>query len=173
VRTWRSSCNLTIQAEAASRLGLFQVLGLGRKGYSVRNMATTKDSPMLYRPVQKHARNLLLATICCALVGCATTAKYEDSLDLWKGRSDSDLIKSWGKPSETFNSNGHTFLVYQFSRTQPFLHGGDPTGSPATYMSSFFCTTIFDVSSGQVIDWAIKGNDCKDVNQPILWKTAF
>jgi hypothetical protein len=116
---------------------------------------------------------LLLPTICLGLTACATTGAYEDSLNSWKGSSDATLIKTWGPPTETFNSNGHTFLVYQFSRTKPLSVMGDPTGGHGDYMKSLFCTTIFDVSQGQVQDWAIKGNDCKDVTRPLLWKTAF
>jgi hypothetical protein len=111
--------------------------------------------------------------ICLFLAACATTAKYEESLDSWKGSSDIDLIRSWGEPAETFNSHEHTFLVYQFSRTKPLPSAGDQHGSPANYMAALFCTTVFEVSAGRVIDWAIKGNDCRDVNQKHLWNEAF
>ena len=116
---------------------------------------------------------LLLPTVCCALSACATTGAYEESLNSWKGSSDASLIKTWGPPAETFNSSGHTFLVYQFARTKPLSVMGDPTGGHGGYMKSFFCTTVFDISQERVVDWAIKGNDCRDANRPILWKTAF
>lgn len=128
---------------------------------------------MLRMLVTNRILKLLLPTICFGLAACATTGAYEDSLNSWKGSSDANLIKTWGPPTETFDSNGHTFLVYQFSRTKPLSVMGDPTGGHGDYMKSLFCTTIFDVSQGQVQDWAIKGNDCKDVNRPLLWKTAF
>lgn len=117
--------------------------------------------------------NVLMPTIFFGLTACATTGAYEDSLNSWKGSSDASLIKTWGPPTETFNSDGHTFLVYQFSRTKPLSMMGDPTGGHGDYMKSLFCTTIFDISQGQVQDWAIKGNDCKDVSRPLLWKAAF
>lgn len=116
---------------------------------------------------------LLLPTICFALTACATTGAYEDSLNSWKGSPDANLIKAWGPPTETFDSNGHTFLVYQFSRTKPLSVMGNRTGGQGDYMKSLFCTTIFDIAQGQVHDWAIKGNDCKDVSRPLLWKAAF
>jgi hypothetical protein len=71
------------------------------------------------------------------------------------------------------NSDGRTFLVYQFSRTKPLAVMGDPTGSHASYMKALFCTTVFDVAEGRVVDWALKGNDCRDANNAALWKTAF
>jgi hypothetical protein len=115
----------------------------------------------------------LLMVACCTLAGCATTGKFEEAVSAWKGRSDTDLVKYWGQPTETFNSGGHKFLVYQYSRTKPLSIMGDPTGSPVSYMKSLYCTAIFDVSDGHVADWATKGNDCKDVLRPDLWKTAF
>jgi hypothetical protein len=120
--------------------------------------------------LHSHTRSLLLAVTCWALWGCATGAKYTDALNSWKGHSDADLINSWGKPADTFNSNGHAFMVYRFSRTKPLSPMVDRTGSPANYVSELFCTTIFDVSSGRIIDWAIKGNDCRDIVRPNVWK---
>ena len=129
--------------------------------------AQTKDLAMLRRLVRKHLLKLLLTMICCGMTGCATLGKYEASLDSLKGSSDVSLIKSWGPPAEAFDSNGHTFLVYKFSRLKPFGSIANPIGSPANYTTALFCTTVFDIFGGHVVDWAIKGNDCAE------WETAF
>jgi hypothetical protein len=116
---------------------------------------------------------LFLAMVFCFVSACATTGKYEESLNSWKGASDTSLMATWGMPAETFDSKDHRFLVYQFSRTRPLVTMGDRTGSKATYMQALFCTTVFGIVGGHVEDWAIKGNDCKNANRPILWKTEF
>jgi hypothetical protein len=123
--------------------------------------------------IENRLWTFLLATICYLLTACATTGKYEDSLSSWKGSSDAELIKTWGQPTETFSSNGHTFFVYRFSRTKPLSVIADPAGSHGDHLQALFCTTVFDTSQGRVLDWAIKGNDCQDVSRPSLWKTAF
>ncbi|WP_159017425.1 hypothetical protein [Cognatiluteimonas profundi] len=107
----------------------------------------------------------LLAMMCCGMAACATTGKYKDSLDAWKGRSDVDLIKSWGTPAEVFDSNGHRFLVYTSSRVEQFAPLPNKTGSHADYSKAWFCTTVFDTSGAHVVSWAIKGNDCTSASR--------
>jgi len=108
----------------------------------------------------RHACAWLLAAIGCGLAGCATTSAYEHSLDAWKGRSQADLINARGAPAETFDSDGHTFLVYLSSTVVPFTFMPNTLGAHADHTKSKFCTTVFDVSGGVVVDWALKGNDC-------------
>ena len=128
---------------------------------------------MLRKPVKSQRLNFLPATLCCLLTACVTTNNYETFLDSWKGRADADLLKAWGAPTDTFNSSDHTFNVYQFSRTKPLGEMRDQTGGHGGHMQSFFCTVVFDVVQKRVLDWAVKGNECRNVNNPILWKTAF
>lgn len=110
--------------------------------------------------VRGHACALLLATIGCSVAGCATTGAYEQSLDAWKGRSNADLIEARGTPAETFDSNGHRFLVYLSSTIVPFSSMPNTLGAHADHTKSKFCTTVFDTSQGVVVGWAIKGDDC-------------
>lgn len=109
-------------------------------------------------------RGSLLAMTCWVMAACATTGRYEDSLDAWKGRSDADLIKSWGEPAEVFDSNGHRFLVYLSSRAEQFAPLPGKTGSHADYTKTWSCTTVFDIAAGHVVSWAIKGNDCRSTS---------
>ncbi len=111
------------------------------------------------------ACTLLLAAIGCSVAACATTGAYERSLDAWKGRSNTDLVQARGAPAETFDSNGHTFLVYLSSTIVPFSFMPNTIGAHADHTKSKFCTTVFDTAGGVVVDWAIKGNDC--ANEPL------
>ena len=115
---------------------------------------------MPLRHVGGHACVWLLAMICCGIAGCATTGPYERSLDAWKGHPDAELIKALGAPAETFESDGHTFLVYLSSTIVPFSYMPNTQGMHADETKSRFCTTVFDVTAGVVVGWALKGNDC-------------
>jgi hypothetical protein len=108
----------------------------------------------------RHACAWLLATIGCGIAGCATTGAYERSLDAWKGRPQAELVNARGTPAETFNSDGHTFLVYLSSTVVPFTFMPNTLGAHADHTKSKFCTTVFDVSGGVIVGWALKGNDC-------------
>ena len=112
------------------------------------------------RHIGRHACVLLLAMAGISAAGCATTGAYEQSLDAWKGRSDVDLIQARGAPAETFDSDGHKFLVYLSSTIVPFSLMPNTQGMHADDTKSKFCTTVFDVSGGVVVGWALKGNDC-------------
>ena len=105
-------------------------------------------------------RRALLATLSLFLAACATTGKYEASLDALVGRPASDLASVYGPPTETFHSGDHTFLVYASTRLVQFAPLPNYTGSYPNYTKSRSCMTIFDTRGGVVVDWAIKGNDC-------------
>jgi hypothetical protein len=106
-------------------------------------------------------RRVLLAVVCCGMAACATTAKYEQSLDAMKGGSEADLVRSFGPPIEVFNSNGHRFLVYQVVQTATFEPMRTRSSGSYDYSTEQACTTVFDVLDGRVLDWAIKGNNCR------------
>jgi|SoimicMinimDraft_10_1059738.scaffolds.fasta_scaffold01602_1 hypothetical protein len=111
--------------------------------------------------VKGPVRRLLLAALCYGMTACVTTGKYENILNSWKGSSESSLIESWGPPTEIFNSNTHKFLVYQVSQTKAFEPTRYRTSGSRDYSTELFCTTVFDLSDGRVLSWAIKGNDCR------------
>lgn len=115
---------------------------------------------MLEGNIPRSVCTVVLAVIGCSVAGCATTGPYERSLDAWKGRSDVELIKARGAPAETFDSDGHRFLVYLSSTVVPFSFMPNTLGTHADHTKSMFCTTVFDVSGGVVVGWALKGNDC-------------
>jgi hypothetical protein len=106
-------------------------------------------------------RTFLLVTICCGVTACVTTQNYEETLNLLKGSSEVSLIKSWGQPTDTFNSNGHKFLVYQDSKTTAFEPMKNYSSGSHDYLKALSCTTVFELLDGHVVEWAIKGNNCR------------
>ena len=115
---------------------------------------------MPLRHIGRQACAWLLAMAGCGIAGCATTGPYEQSLDAWKGRPAAELIQARGAPAETFDSDGHKFLVYLSSTVVPFSYMPNTQGMHADDTKSKFCTTVFDVTGGVVVEWALKGNDC-------------
>ena len=106
-------------------------------------------------------RRLLLVVVCCGAAACATTKQYEESLDSMKGDSEADLVASWGRPIDVFNSNGHKFLVYQILQAATLEPMRTRSSGSYGYSKDLACTTVFDVVDGRVVDWAIKGNNCR------------
>ncbi len=129
----------------------------------------------------RHARSFILLGAMLVLVGCATQANYERVVQSWLGASESDLVRAWGVPDQTFPlPNGDRFLVYQHASTfvQPmvispgmtteYASGGtyDVMASPTTISGgnpvTIFCRTEFEVDrAGRIVGWRSQGNDCK------------
>ncbi len=129
-------------------------------------------------------RKLLPVLFALPLLGLAScevpSPAQRKLLDSMIGRSETDLIRSYGVPTRTFTTSGHTFLAYIDNETSvtpgsigpgwgwggggfgfggfggPFGFDG---GFPPTY-SQFSCATTFEVDSGRVAAWTIRGNGC-------------
>lgn len=110
--------------------------------------------------------------MCLCLMACATTSRYEESLDSLVGTPEAKLIGTFGGPAGTFRSDGHVFLVYLSSWLDAFAPLPNYTGSYPNYTKSKFCTTIFDVKDGVVAARAIEGNDCGQelTNRKLPWR---
>ena len=116
---------------------------------------------MIKRFAKGRMRTLLLAAICFGVTACVTTHNYEEALNVWKGSSEVSLIKSWGPPADIFNSNGHKFLVYQNSQSTAFEPMKNYSSGSRDYLKALSCTTVFDIVDGHVVEWASKGNNCR------------
>ena len=100
---------------------------------------------------------LSLALAC--LLGCATTGRYEDVLDSWKGNEISRLNESWGPPSSTQDlSNGNKLYIWLKSGNSVVYSDYDKISSGT--MSSW-CRTVFTTSpEGIIVSWHWEGNSC-------------
>ncbi len=132
--------------------------------------------------------SILFLTI---LVGCATTAGYEQMLTTWVGSSESNLISSWGPPENIYAlDDGGKVLTYinkrnvqigGYTTTKPVTtySNGNISGdinanynsTSTTYMQTttpvqninMSCSTRFTFRNGVVQAWAWQGNDCKAI----------
>lgn len=108
------------------------------------------------------------------LAGCATEAKYAQSLQSWIGMDELSLIRAWGPPGATYMAGGHKFLEYSRSGSM-FLPGVAPTyqtnvygntaytnsygGSPAMNIQ-LSCITTFEIDGNTIIGGTWRGNNC-------------
>lgn len=118
-------------------------------------------------------RRLLAILVAVVLAGCQTTDNYEFYLDSWVGRTETDVIRVWGVPTQAFDSGGHRFLQYG-SRANVTMPGA-PATSTTTFIGNqafttttggspinitLTCTTTFDLVDGRVVSWTYRGNNC-------------
>jgi predicted small secreted protein len=126
----------------------------------------------------------LLTLLNLILSGCATTQGYEQKVNSWMGLSESQLIRSWGVPQQTFTSEGSRYFVYNSSRNV-YLPGTTPTytanivgniayinsyGGSAPQNLNFSCSTTFQLKNHKVVSWRFKGNDCTAPEVPDVAK---
>ncbi|MGV1099143.1 hypothetical protein ACUUL3_06975 [Thiovibrio sp. JS02] len=120
-------------------------------------------------------RSLLLFLLVPALSGCATTAGYEKLLSSWVGMQEIDLVRTWGAPMQTYELDGHKFIVY-VSQREVYYPGTPPTyqttvrgdtayitgygGSPARSIDRS-CRTTFEIEGTKIISWSFQGDDCR------------
>ena len=119
----------------------------------------------------KHLYVLIIALLVSA---CATEGKYKNALNTWLGSSEISLIQAWGPPQQSYETNGHKFLVYS-SSSNMFLPGTSPTyqttligntaytnsygGTPAVNVA-LSCVTTFEIVNETITNWRYQGNNC-------------
>ncbi len=119
-------------------------------------------------------KNLIVLTLVLTISACATTAKYEEILQLWVGHDVNKLVNSWGYPQSSFEApNGNKVYVYgnSGSFTMPTqtnttynvvgnsVYGNSTTTGGQTL--NFWCRTYFEVdSSNTIVTWRWEGNRC-------------
>ncbi len=93
--------------------------------------------------------------------------RREAALAAYVGMSESDLVRSFGVPTRTFETGGHRFLAYDEGSLDivPPLEPWRPwgwgygAGFPAQVVQRF-CETTFEVAAGKVIGFSLRGNAC-------------
>ena len=100
---------------------------------------------------------LLILLLSVFLINCSTQKGYVEILDTWIGATEEELVQKWGVPSGQYNkSDGGKLLSFSSNRTIVL------PGSSSTYGTiSLYCETTFDISSsGIILGYSFKGNDC-------------
>jgi len=131
-------------------------------------------------------KKIFILLLSLGLCGCATTAKYDQKLDVLVGQSEDLLIATWGVPDKEYHlSNGKKAIEYArkdilrsggYTYTYPrtvyqsgIIDGKAYQGSATQYVIEttpdrkfkLFCNTSFIIDSqGKVESWHHEGNNC-------------
>ena len=121
------------------------------------------------------------------LAGCAyPSPQHVQALNALVGKSETDLVRARGVPSKTYETGGLKFLAYDMRRIDSipgdagfypgfgyggfgggFGYGGFGYGGFDGGFGGFGpeiiqrdCSTTFELRSGLVQSWSLRGNDC-------------
>ena len=112
-----------------------------------------------------------LLSVLLLLAACDPYAlqRREAALSAYVGMSESDLVRSFGVPTRTFETGGRRFLAYDEGSVN-IIPGGPYAWRPwgwGYYGGAFppqvvqtFCETTFEVANGKVVGFSLRGNAC-------------
>jgi len=121
------------------------------------------------------SHRLFAPLVALTLASCATVPDYNEVLKAYEGRAEIDLLRDWGAPSSSYQSDGSKFLTYQ-SQRNVLVPGVAPvmtttfvgntgftttTGGIPPRTVGEWCTTTFEVREGRVVNSRWQGNDCR------------
>ena len=118
------------------------------------------------------------------LFACATSEKYDRKLNAWVGKSEQDLVMSWGRPSAVKYVNANV-KIFTYTKINDFyfpseyylyneeFEPDDTIYAPLMNEYNFtpfsqltdnevetFCKTSFIIKDNRVSAWKWHGNDC-------------
>ena len=106
-------------------------------------------------------KSLFGVSFVVALIGCATTANYENVLNTWLGVHVDRLISSWGPPqaSAVLDNGGR---VLQYSSSSTYTTTNIVYGTLYSQPRTAWCKTLLTTDEfGIIRDWRFEGNACK------------
>jgi hypothetical protein len=132
----------------------------------------TRPLKALKEQRMKTMRTVMPAALIAAMaIGACTAPGYKGQLQSWVGKSNSELVNTWGEPAEVVNdAEGRPVFVYATVRTE--TKGGTSMGDPITgqpiklskakTVKTFWCKTTFTIGEDErVEDFTYEGNDCE------------
>ncbi len=127
-------------------------------------------------------RKLMALAAIALLAGCAyPNPQHVQALNGLIGKTETDLLRSYGVPNRTYDAAGHKFLAYSRNRIDSipgdgfgyagfgYGYGGFGYGGfgPGFGYGGFGpeiiqrdCDTTFELTGGKVASWSLRGNDC-------------
>lgn len=115
-------------------------------------------------------QKLLLIASVLLIAGCATTQSFVSSMDQYKGKTATKLIKEFGAADERIEKDGQTTLVFRpIKMSIPIPVTAPTTGMGGAYMTPrpnagyevrASCRVAFILKNDQVIDWYSQGKEC-------------
>lgn len=106
---------------------------------------------------------LLTGLALLLLAACATKGNYAKLIDSWVGATELELVRIWGAPEQTYETDGRKFIVYTINEhsSSKIRQTGDAlTPSASIKTIRLHCETTFELSGGIIQSWNKKGNAC-------------
>jgi hypothetical protein len=110
-----------------------------------------------------------------SLSACASAEKYRATLDSWIGRSEREMLMTFGIPDRTYQVDAKTKMVSYIARDTAYYPGSFSTcfGAAGPYsafgcghpfpsrIETYYCETIFTLEDNRISRWGHKGNNCR------------
>ncbi len=127
--------------------------------------------------MRKAAKRCVVLGGVLALGACAyPNPAHVAALNAMIGKSEQDVVQTYGVPSRTYDTAGHRYLAYSASRLEtipggPYFGGpywGGPWGGGWGGWGGGFppeivqrdCETTFNLQNHVVLNWSLRGNAC-------------
>lgn len=121
----------------------------------------------------KKSTGFLCGAALLALGACHTTQTYNDYLGTWVGRSEADLVSSWGAPMAMEDLGGGRQLFTYMRQKTVTTPGYDPMssdfgtvamGGPSSGAfgteSVYYCQTLFTTENDIIVGYSWAGDAC-------------
>lgn len=105
-----------------------------------------------------------------AVAGCASadmSARYEQSLQRWKGATRAELVAQWGPPAQATDTTLTWVVHHDFEnrgvmpmRTSAGIGAPILQSASMTSTTPILCTTHFLLRDGAVVSWTFDGLGC-------------
>jgi len=117
-------------------------------------------------------RSIVLAGL-LLVAGCAYPgAQHAAALNALVGKTEADLVRTYGVPVRSVETGGSKFVEYSTHRIESFPEGpfwggygwagrwGGWGGFGYPDIEQFDCNTTFELKDGVVKSWTLRGNAC-------------
>jgi hypothetical protein len=88
-------------------------------------------------------------------LGCASTRAYEETLDVWVGKSAEELTEKWGSP-QNIQLLADKNQAYQYTKYDKTSEKRGTASAPVSCQTNFFVNP-----NGVVVGWTHTGFDCR------------
>jgi len=112
---------------------------------------------------------LVLCGVVLLLAGCANSVRYGNLLNTWVGKSEENLVKTWGIPSRSYKmADGQKMVEYNNAQNVFAFNTPENYQSPSLAMrlasgekkSRSACKATFLIDKGIITSWKFFGDDC-------------
>lgn len=106
-----------------------------------------------------------LIIVILSLSGCATEAKYQTTLESWRGHNIEELYQEWGYPASSFDlANGNKMYLYTYNADMSIPIQTFPDGQPNPLSAQpveYNCKTYFEVDQNKrIVNYSYEGSGC-------------